>query len=77
MVSQNHWPCVLTNLETGVGLYKDSIGREVPRDFEDTFSNFFKQYAKHTKKTMTLLNLCKLLTKSNQQKALTNVDIFV
>ena len=50
MVSQNHWPCVLTNLETGVGLYKDSIGREVQRDFEDTFSNFFQAICKAYKK---------------------------
>ena len=41
------------------------------------FATFFKQYTKYTKKNMTLLNPCKLLMKFNQQKARTNVDIFV
>ena len=43
MVSGNYWSCVRINLETGDGFYTDSIGREVPRDFEDTFSNFLKK----------------------------------
>ena len=30
MVSGNHWSCVHINLETGDGIYADSIGREVP-----------------------------------------------
>ena len=38
MVSGNHWSCVHINLETGDGLYADSIGREVPRDFGDTLA---------------------------------------
>ena len=62
------------------GLYTDSIGREVPHGFGDTsFSEttFFKQYAKYTKKTMTFLNPCKLLIKFSEQKAGTNVHIFV
>ena len=42
MVSGNHWSCVHINLETGDGLYADSIGREVPRDFGDAFSNYFQ-----------------------------------
>ena len=42
MVSGNHWPCVLIKLATGDGIYTDSIGREVPRDFENTFSKFFQ-----------------------------------
>ena len=49
IVSGNHWSCVQIKLETGDGLYSDSIGREVPRDFEDTFSNF-SQYANFMKK---------------------------
>ena len=39
--SGDHWSCVHINLETGDGIYADLTGREVPRDFEDTFSNFF------------------------------------
>ena len=77
MVSGNHWPCVHINLETGDGLYTDSIGREVPRDFEDTFSNFFQEIYKIYEKKLTLLNPCKLLMKFNQQKARKNVYIFV
>ena len=46
MVSGNHWSCVHTNLEAGDVLYADSIGREIPRDFEDTFSNFFQAICK-------------------------------
>ena len=43
MVSQNHWSCVHINLETGDGSADaDSIGREVPRDFGNTFSNYFR-----------------------------------
>ena len=41
MVSGNHCSCVHINVQTGDGLYVDSIGREVPRDFGDTFSNYF------------------------------------
>ena len=39
MVSWNHWSCVHINLETGDGLYAESLGREIPRDFGDTFNN--------------------------------------
>ena len=46
MVSGNHWSCVHFNWETGDGLYTDSIGREVPLDFEDTFVNFFQVICK-------------------------------
>ena len=46
MVSGNHRSCVHINLKTGDGLYTDSIGREVPRDFGDTFSNFFQATCK-------------------------------
>ena len=46
MVSGNHWLCVHIDLETRDGLYTDSIGREIPRDFEDTFSNFFQAICK-------------------------------
>ena len=42
MVSGNHWSCLHIILETGDGLYTDSIGREIPRNFENTFSNFFQ-----------------------------------
>ena len=74
MVSGNHWSCVHIILETGDGLYADSIGREVPRYLQDTFSNVFQPiYEKH----MTLINPCRLIMKLNQQKACTNVDIFV
>ena len=50
MVSGNHWSCVHFNIETGDGLYADSIGREVPRYFEDTFSNVFQAICKVYKK---------------------------
>ena len=51
MVSENHWSCVHFNVEAGDELYADSIGREVPRDFQDTFSNFFQTICKlHEKK---------------------------
>ena len=76
MVSGNHWSCVHINLETGDGLYADSIGREVPRDFGDTFSNYFQAIWK-VYKEKPLSNPCMLLMKLNEQKACTNVDIFV
>ena len=41
MVSGNHWSCVHINLETGDRLYADLLGRQVPRNFGDTFSNYF------------------------------------
>ena len=50
MVSENHWSCVHIDIETGDGLYADSIGREVPRYFEDTFSNVFQGICKVYKK---------------------------
>ena len=50
MVSGNQWSCVYINLETGDGLYADSIGGEVPRSFEDTFSNFFQAICKVSEK---------------------------
>ena len=50
MVSGNHWSCVHIDIETGDGLYADSIGREVPRYFEDTFSNVFQGICKVYKK---------------------------
>ena len=42
MVSGDHWSCEHINLETGDGLYADSIGRKVPHAFGDTFSNYFQ-----------------------------------
>ena len=78
MVSGNHWSCVHINLETGDGLYTDSVRPEIPRDFEDTFGNFFSSNTRSIRKnTMTLLNPCKLLMKFNQQKGRSNADIFV
>ena len=77
MVSGNHWSCVHINLKTGDRLYADSIGRGIPRDFEDTLSNIFQAICKVYEKNMTLLNPCKLLMKFNQQKARTNGAIFV
>ena len=41
-MSGNHWSCAHINLDTGDGLYADSMGREVPRTFEDKFCNFFQ-----------------------------------
>ena len=41
-VRGNYCSCVHIKLETGDVLYADSIEREVPRDFEDTFNNFFQ-----------------------------------
>ena len=76
MVSGNHYSCVHINLETGDGLYADSIGQEVPRNFENTFSNFFQAICKVYKKR-TLSNPCTLLMKFNEQKARTNANIFV
>ena len=76
MVSGNHWSCVHINLETGDGLYADSIGREVPRDFGDTFSNYFQAIWK-VYKEKPLSNPCTLLIKFYEQKARTTVDIFV
>ena len=60
MVSGNHWSCVHFNLETRDGFYADSIGREVSRDFEDTFSNCFQAIWKVCKEK-PLSNLCTLL----------------
>ena len=76
MVSGNHWSCVHINLETGDGLYADSIGREVPRDFGDTFSNYFQAIWK-VYKEKPLSNPCTLLMKFSEQQVRTNVDIFV
>ena len=41
LVSWNYYSCVHINLET-----RDSIERGIPRDFEDTFSNFFQAICK-------------------------------
>ena len=76
MVSGNHCSCVHINLETGDELYADSIGREVPCNFGNTFSNFFQAICKVYKKR-TLLNPCTVLMKFNEQKAHTNANIFV
>ena len=78
-VRGNYCSCVHIKLETGYGLYVDSIEREVPRDFEDTFRNFFQAVCKvyEEKKNIWLLNPCKLFMKYNQQIVRTNVDIFV
>ena len=76
MVIRNNWSCVHINLETGDGLYADSIGREVPRDFGDTFSNYFQTIWKGYKEKL-LSNPCTLFMKFNEEKASTNVDIFV
>ena len=46
MVIGNHWFCLRINLETGDEIYADSVGRAVPRDFEDTFSNSFQATCK-------------------------------
>ena len=76
MVSGNHSSCLYINLETEDGLYADSIGREVPRGFGDTFSNYFQAIWK-VYKEKALSNPCTLLMKFNEQKLCTNVDIFV
>ena len=76
MVSGSHWSCVHINLETGDGLYADSIGREFPRDFGDTLSNYFQAIWK-VYKEKPLPNPYTLLMKLNDQKARTNVDIIV
>ena len=76
MVSGNNRFCVHINLESGDGLYADSIGREVPRDFGDTFSNYFQTIWKGYKEKL-LSNPCTFFMKFNEQKASTNVDIFV
>ena len=76
MVIGNHWSGVNINLETGDGLYADSIGREIPHDFGDTFSNYFHAIWK-VYKEKPLSNPFTLLMKFNKQKARTNVDIFV
>ena len=76
MVSGNHWSGVHINLETGDGIYADSIGREAPRSFGDTFSNYFQTIWKGYKEKL-LSNPCTLFMKFNEQKACTNVEIFV
>ena len=42
MMIGNHWSCVRINLETGDGLYADSIGQEVPHDFGVKKYDFIK-----------------------------------
>ena len=76
VVSGNHWSCVHINLETGDGLYADSIGGEVPRNFGDTFSNYFQAIWKVYKEN-TLSNPCTLLMKFNEQKARAQMCIFL
>ena len=76
MVSGSHWSAVHVNLESGDGFYADSIGREVPRDFGDTFSNYFQTIWKGYKEKL-LSNPCTLFMKFNEEKASANVDIFV
>ena len=54
VVSGNHWSCVHINSENGDGLYVDSIGWEVPRDFGDAFSNYFQAIWKvHKEKSLS------------------------
>ena len=55
MVSENHQSCEHFNLETGDGLCRFYKTR-VPRDFQDTFSNFFQAIRKLYEKNTTLLN---------------------
>ena len=76
MLIGNHWSCVHFNLETGDGLYADSIGRQVPHNFGDIFSIYFQAIWK-VYKEKPLSNPCTLLMKCNEQKARTNLDIFV
>ena len=76
MLRGNHWSCVRINLESGDGLYADSIGQEVPRDFGDTFSNYFQTIWKRYKEK-PLSNPCTLFVKFIEEQASTNVDIFV
>ena len=54
----------------------DSIEREVPRDFGDTFSNYFHALWKLFKEK-PLSNPCTLLIKFNDPKVRTNIDIIV
>ena len=68
MVSGNQWSCVHIILETGDGLYADSIGWEVPHFFEDTFSNVSQPICKVYDKNMTLSNPCKFLINSISKK---------
>ena len=66
MVSGNHWSCVHFNLETGDRLYANSIGREVPHDFGDTFSNYFQAIWKvYQKKPLSNPCIHILLKKAN------------
>ena len=76
MVSGNHWSCVHINLETGDGLNADSIGRQIPRNFGDTFSDCFHTIWKGYKEKL-LSNPCTLFMKFDEQKGSTNVDISV
>ena len=69
MVSGNHWSCVHINLETGDGLYADSIGREVPRDFGDNLATIFKQYGKYTKKNLYQIGARCLRNSMNKKRA--------
>ena len=76
VVSGNHWSCVHINLETGDGLNADSLGRQIPRNFGDTFSNYFQTIWNRYKEKL-LSNSCTFFMKFNEQKACTNVEIFV
>ena len=55
------------NLETGDGLYADSIRREVSRDFGYTFNNYFQAMWK-VYKEKTLSNPCRCLWNSMNKK---------
>ena len=69
MVSVNHCSCVHINLETGDELYADSIGREVPCNFGNTFSNFFQAICKVCKKRLYQTHASCLWNSVNKKRA--------
>ena len=69
MVSGNHWSYVHINLETGDGLYADSIGREVPRDFEDTSSNVFQAICKVCERNYDFIKSMQVIHETQSTKS--------
>ena len=77
MVNGNHWSCAYINLETADGKYTDSKGREVPRDFKNTFSKFFQAICKVYKKSHDFIKSMQVAHEIQSIKSVHKVNIFV
>ena len=72
----DYWSCVHINLETRDGLYTDSIGREVPRYFGDTFSNFFQAICKVCEKNFDFIKSTQVVHEIQSTKSVRTCEYF-